>query len=181
MTKMLLRTSLSWSLSAAVLVWSLVPPAVQHSHAGGDDRAHAHDRADLGLEAANVHHHVHQADERAHAHSESSAAIVAGGEATHLHFEWLGFRLTLPVDGSSGDESGEPSDPELLFVRVGRTSLDQSHLGTGLDKSPTHLELDAVPTAIAAVRFTVTSSRLPLTSHPLCDRARHERSGVLLA
>lgn len=176
MAKGIPRALVNWLMAATVLAWSLSPPAVEHAHEGGADLTHQHDCA-AATDGAHGSYHAHDAEPR----SLAVVSEVPFGDASHLHFQWLGFRLTLPGDDAPTKKGEDRNSSKLLFVQASRTLLPQFQLGTRLDKSLTPLCLDAVATDIAAICPAV-SCPLPLvTTHPLCDRARHERSGVLLA
>jgi len=168
-------------MAASVLVWSLAPPPVQHRHEGGADLSHHHDGAvadHYGIDGADESHHAHHG---APAKSPRGVSEVIAEEAPHLHFQWLGFRLTLPDDDGPTQNGDDRNNSKLLFVQAGRMSLPQSHWGTRLDKSPTHPCLDTPATDVAAICPAISCHRAAVTVRPLCDRARHERSGVLLA
>jgi hypothetical protein len=109
------------------------------------------------------------------------AANEIGGEASHLHFQWFGFRLTLPDDDSPTKKGEDRCPSKLLFVQASRAAVPQVYSGNGLDTSPTILPLNAIAADVGAFCSPVLSSLLRLTPHPLCDRARHERSGVQLS
>lgn len=168
---------LSLLLSTTMLVWSMSPPAVRHAHEGGSDLSHHHDAAH-GTHDADGTHHNHDGGNR---RSLTVVSDVIADETSHLHFHWLGFRLTLPGDDSPTKTGDEPNSSKLLVIRSGRTPLPQFHSGGRLDKLLTPLCLNAAARDIAAMCPAVVGSLLSVATQPLCDRARHERSGVLLA
>jgi hypothetical protein len=149
--------------ATTVLAWSLAPPPIQHSHQGGRDLSHEHATA--------------------HAQHACQAAVepdAISDDASDLHCHWLGFRLALP-DGSPTKKGEDGGLSKLLFVQATRASLFQVHAGSRLDTAPALLPLNLAVADIAASRAPIFGSSSCVTSHPLCDRARHERSGVQLS
>jgi hypothetical protein len=180
------RALVSWLMAATVLAWSLSPPAVEHAHEGGADLTHQHDCAaatdgTYGSDHAHDAHSSEHAHDAEHTHSVAVVSAVPFGDASHFHFQWLGFRLTLPGDSLPTKKGDGSNTSKLLFVQASRPSLSQFQLGTRFDDSLTPLCLDAMATDIAATCPAVSGSLPLVKTHPLCDRARHERSGVLLA
>ncbi len=181
MAKNLPRASLNCLLSASLLVWSLAPPAVQHEHAGGTDLSHHHDRADAVPDAIHGACRLHRGNGWGQTDSAAAASKAIAGQASHFHFDWLGFRLMFPDPDSPTDKGQDHSTPKLLFIQAGRDSVPQVHLGSRLDKSLSLSSPDGIAIETAVACPATSCSFLRITSHPLCDRARHERSGVLLA
>jgi hypothetical protein len=148
-------------MAATVLAWSVAPPPIQHRHEEGADLSHHHDGGEPHLAVYAPH--------------------VIGGEVSHLHIEWLGLRLTLPDDGVPTKKGEDRGTSKLLFVQASRASVAQVCSPGGLGTSLTVLSLKTTDADVGASSPTVLNSLLRLTPHPLCDRARHERSGVQLA
>ena len=171
---------MSLLLAATVLAWSLSPPAVQHTHEGGIDLPHHHDCAVAVQDETDGVHLSHHASDCGQPYSVAVVSKAIAGQASHFHFEWLGFRLTLPDTDSPAKKGGDRSTSKMLFVQASRGSVPQVHSGSRLDTSLTLLSPDAIAADIEAACPAVSCSLLPVTSHPLCDRARHERSGVQL-
>jgi hypothetical protein len=160
---------------ATMLGWSVAPPPAQHRHIGGTDLSHQHESATTGFGCQPP-----RATDGGLNQAVAVGTSMIGGEASHLHFQWLGFRLTLPDD--SPTKKGEDRSPsKLLFVQASRASVPQAHTGGRLDTSLTLLPRDLVAADIASSCARVFCSLLWVESHPLCDRARHERSGVQLS
>lgn len=172
---------MSLLLSGTVLAWSLSPPAVQHAHEGGTDLCHHHGCADTDRDEGDGAHLSRHASDCRQTHSAAVVPNAIAGQASHLHFEWLGFRLTLPDTDSPSKKGEDRSASKLLFVQASRDSVPQVYSGTRLDRSLTLLSPQAVSADITAACPAVSCSLLPVIPHPLCDRARHERSGVQLA
>ena len=164
-------------LSALVLAWGIVPPAVRHGHEGGEDTTHRHDV---------VAHQGHDRDDRGH--STDATSQPAGSEVSpavlrslvvHLHWSLWGVDFSVPVseDDQQDDESNAAEPVLVRLVDSVPTPVAESNGSASIDPVTVwQLGLDSavVPTS------SLTTPRLA-QSAPLCDRARHERSGVLLA
>jgi hypothetical protein len=125
-------------------------PAWRHSHAGGD-RPHSHTH-DRELD------HCHE---------------TSGLEASHahLHITLFGVEFTLPVEPQE-DESDQGQSTLLVAAP---TAMEPG-------QSPPHFIAVAQPTLRLGVPLQIVPSFRCITASaaPLCDTARHERSGVLL-
>ena len=176
------RAALSLLLAATVLSWDLSPPPTQHSHEGGNDRSHHHgciDGADSRADDARLPHDV---DDQDHSSSAVASSMTISGHPSHWHFEWLGLRLTRPDSGSpTNKDDNHGGNSKLLYVQAGRSSIPQVHSGGRLDGSPALLPPDAIAAGTLCACANVSGSSPRATPHPLCDRARHERSGVQLS
>jgi hypothetical protein len=182
MSKRSARTSLSLFLAATVLAGGIFPPATRHGHEGGSDLSHRHDsRLQIQPER---HDYIARMEHPGDVPSHRRAAVPEGGAtadwSAHLHFVWLGFRLTLPDSGSSDKNGDVHNTKQLVFVRAGRDLTSSSHSGYGLDRALTLALQQALPD-VAAISPAFRCSFQPVVTSLLCDRARHERSGVLLA
>ncbi len=175
------RALMNLVMAATVLAWGIAPPPVEHSHHGGADLSHHHNGCDAGRAGAEIFPRADSVSDCGEPRSATLAAKGIGGEASHLHFQWLGFRLTLPDDDSPTKKGEDRCGSKLLFVQASRASLSQVYSGNGLDTSLTILALNAIAADGGASCSPVLCSLLRLTPHPLCDRARDERSGVQLA
>jgi len=176
-------------LTALVVAWGSVPPAIRHGHEGGDDTRHRHhghhanDQNARGHQECDAHWHHH--DDGAHRHfhersDESSrdiSSVMLAGPIVHLHWGWLGFHLSLPVSQHEPSDDGcngaEPVVLRLIDVLPTPTVGDCGVASHAL--SP------AVPFGVIGFAAVPPLPRSPdlLPAAPLCDRARRERSGVL--
>jgi hypothetical protein len=172
----LIESGLPVLLAASLLAaTTLATPSVVHSHSDGQ-RPHDHDPGECGFNES-AKRHVHRA-----AHHHDHEAIP---DADHLHEHayllFLGCAIPLPEsEQSDGSQRGSHPDRELLFAVPFRNELPRSAGGSFplqwwfTAAADNHLPCDVVveqegaPSIVAPVPF-------------LCDRARHERSGVLLA
>ena len=175
------RTLVKLLMAAAMLAWSVAPPPIQHRHDGGTDLSHHHDCDDAGYGRPDRSPQGYCASDVGKPHALIFAPEGIGGEASHLHFQWLGFRVTLPDGDSPTDKSEDRCSSKQLFVQARRASIPQACSSGTFDASQTVLPLNTIATDAGASHPPLLCSLLRLTSHPLCDRARHERSGVLLA
>lgn len=168
-------------LCAAVLVSGSKPVAMRHAHADGDiPHAHGryaceHPRSRVAHHRGHDHHH-HDGDE---AH-DAVLSLGAGAVVWHVHVWVLGFELTWPV---SPDSQTEDEAPEPVIVSLAESEL----LPPGLSPAKYGVVSDeCLPAKLADNSGFLRSDRRiqPAedwpSSPPLCDTARHERSGVQL-
>lgn len=181
MSKRLPKASLSLLLAATVLAAGIVPPAVEHGHEGGSDLSHRHDSR------LTVHHEqsgqIAEGADVGHAHPRGHVATLTGTiiveRSTHLHVSCLGFRLTLPDSEAPDNHSHHHAPCHMAYVRAGRDLTSPSQSGYGINGALT-LSFQPVLPDIAAISRDFRCSFHPVATSVLCDRARHERSGVLL-
>ncbi len=138
-----------------------------HSHAEHHGEAHAHHHG-------HEHEHEHEQDQQP---SSEDALVLHPAAIEHVHLNWLGFGLTIPVNEGDDDEHNNQLltlDIMLMGraeVPVGASDAEQLLLFELLS----HLQSRCV---IAPVEW-----RDPPTEHPplarLCDVARRARTGVL--
>ena len=169
---------MNYLLSLLVMAWGILPPALRHAHEGGDDASHRHAAQAAIGEPHDGHHHPH-ANEHGHSQAGNDAPALAKDWVVHAHWTLLGFEFSVPTPGSR-DVPKDPRAAEAVLVRLVDDLPTMSLRGNyslGLD-SLTWRE----PTA-PVVCPTLCPSRPsnPISSLPLCDSARFERSGVLLA
>jgi len=163
----------------AVLLWTTVPPAIVHSHNDGDDPAHRHEVRTPHHD----HHHGHYPSDAAdHAHARPAAVdrVESKTLATHCHWQLLGFWFALPTSGERGDGEENRDLAKLAIVDLAD--------GDGLASAPGSASAQAVgesspaaPPGFLPLASTPEGPQRQSSSTPLCDSARLERSGVLLA
>jgi hypothetical protein len=131
-------------------------PARQHSHAVGD-RPHSHDHAHCG----------HTEDGQSHQHQHNGV----GSSVAHVHVTLFGVDFTLPAD-SDDDEN---HDARCTFFGPAPNAIE-------LDQSASDFSAVAEPVFDAGepLAMVLTFRSIAASAAPLCDTARHERSGVLL-
>ena len=170
-----LRVLLAGSLLAAT---TLATPSVVHSHWGGQ-RPHDHDPGERIL-SQSAQRHTHRAGPD-HRHHEHHTVPAADDLHEHVYVAFLGCTIPLPEPAEpDGSHQGPHPDRGLPFAVSFRNELPRSAGGSFplpwwfASVADNHLLCDRVveqegpPCKVAPAPF-------------LCDRARHERSGVLLA
>jgi len=173
------RISLKLLLAAAVLAWTTVPPAIVHSHNDGDDPAHRH-------QVRGPHHdycHGHDSSDAAdHAHARPAAldCVESKTLATHCHWQWLGFWFALPISGERGDGEENRDLAKVAIVDLADGDGLASATGSALAQAVCQPS-PAAPPGFLPSASTPQGSQRSTSSTPLCDSARLERSGVLLA
>ena len=156
-----MRTQRFIAVVLAVSTLFIGVPARQHSHAAGD-RPHSH------LHARHVHAHdvdAHHGHDHEHAHNGVDSSYA------HVHVTLFGVDFTLPAD-SDDDENHD--------VRC--TFLGPAPSGVETDQSNSQLSVVAEPVMGAGRPLSIVPPfrSIAAAAAPLCDTARHERSGVLL-
>jgi hypothetical protein len=182
-------------LCAAVLV---LPSrvAVQHAHAGGDKphthgsgddcgtgtEGHRHDGDNDRLDGhRHPHAHPHDRPQEPSRQAERSAEVAGISPWTaHVHVWLLGFPLTLLVmpDSGTDDDGSQPlvvSKADNQFLRARSASSDCGWLSDYCVRATLSPDARPVPPAPCLQQGEDRSS-----SPPLCDTARHARSGVQL-
>jgi hypothetical protein len=163
-------------LLLALLAWAIVPPAIRHGHEGGEDSNHRHD--------AGTHHGQDNgecepsSDQDSHVAGTDEAPVVLRSLFVHLHWRLFGIELSVPVSQDDQPDDGT-DDAKPVVVR-----WDDSLPTPGRDNSDSTVNAPATASQLGlpGVVAAASSSRPPnlVPTAPLCDRARHERSGVLL-
>lgn len=161
-------------LSASVLMWGMVPPAIRHSHEGGTDPEHRHDAvAEYGQEHGGHH------DGADHRHEEwrLSVSVALRAFAVHLHWDLFGVDFSMPAS-----QDGEQDTRAFRSALIRLVDELPTLIPGGRDSQSVPWVAPAAP-APDLVAVPTSPSRPPnlVASMPLCDRARRERSGVLLA
>lgn len=166
----LLHHSLCVTLSAALLLTNGLPMAVQHAHPVGANLSHhSHEAPVVGLDAAAGH--------RGRIAALSPASLTEVTE--HIHLLWLGMEFTLPAP------KGHKSDTRVSDTGAGMLArlTDQGASEASPAPSPLLLADLALIGKACCDGFPqmarVGASR-DVASLPLCDSARHARSGVQL-
>ncbi len=162
MTDEPLRALMSLLLSAVMLTGGSGLPSFCHSHVGGD-RVHDHDCA------AHQSDNPHSLDPKDDGH----ALCMTEAAVAHVHFHWLGFEFSLPLDS---EDNGEDQPPPFLAPGC---SPQCTALGSSSTAPVLHLHAE-----VAVASFPVVVEQLArrvvsqVSALPLCAKASHERSGV---
>jgi hypothetical protein len=176
------RSLLSMLMSAAVLACSIMPPGVRHAHIGGNDLSHRH--AGVATNALNQQHHDHCANSGDHCNGFQPnniliASELPGQRASHLHLMCLGFQLTLPDSSHSAKQGTDTGNSQLVNVRTTEYIRSTQQHNIGVEKLLIPVCQESTTDGVTAIHAIVLSSQT-VTTTLLCDRARHERSGVQL-
>jgi hypothetical protein len=166
--------TLRWMLAAwMLLVTSVTSSTIVHGHSGGN-LSHQHDKSDCTLSRSFVPvpcHDGHNGD----------ANLSAVDIHRHGCFTLLGAVTYLPIPGEpTGSHGKSPIGWETIVVVSSAQSVRtiSKALTAG---EPGHVSLVGVAigcTYESKQRGTLLAGIAPVSS--LCDRARHERSGVQL-
>ncbi len=144
-------------VGVALLVMAGFSTGLRHAHSGG----HQHDHGIAGSRCV-----------------DGSFASWASAPL-HMHVSLLGFQFTLPAD-ESDDSDSEPRGDHPVLVRLIDDDLSDSATRAPLDEAPA--SMGEFSSAVVIQRVPRDQSRTSDThGWPLCDSARHERSGVLRA
>ena len=170
------RKTLNLLLSALVLAWGIVPPGVLHTHAGGDDSTHRYSNAH---EVACHDSHDHDSDDEHHDHATLPDVSLLADSVVHLHWQFLGIEFSMPVPEQTAEGDDDRGTLPSALAPVMNEAVPAIQLGSSLGR----VFLGAVcAPSTDVVRDLEPVPRPPnlVTSIPLCDSARFERSGVLL-
>ncbi len=171
------KKTLSLLLSALVLAWGLIPQGVQHAHEGGIDLTHRHGACD---EVAHHASHCRDSSEGHHEHATEFNVVSLRGSTTHLHWRLLGLEFSMPRPEAPTDGGEDRGMVPTTIVRTVHQLASGAWVGPLSDRA---LPLAAVPASLAVVDESTAAgvSATAATSIPLCDVARRELCGVLLA
>ena len=162
-------------LSFAVLVGGAMPPS--HAHRDGDF-PHRHGQKSgvlLHTDAHFSHSHRHDPD-----HHDQQTGLLDSGPRGHVHLTIFGIDLAFSHSCEGNSPCEAANDDQVAAVRLvdgkGQISKGQRLLPL--------FELGDVRCGCDWHKCAVPSpspAPPPVTTHPLCETARHERSGVLRA
>ena len=164
-------------LSALVLAWGMVLPGVEHAHVGGHVPAHRHEECH---ELAHHGSHYHDSDDEHHDNATVPDVSMLADYVLHLHWRFFGMEFSMPAP----DEPADHGDDEGTVLPAIVRATNEEGLTTQAGPSFGRVLLAVICTPNAdVVRNLKPIPRPPnlVTSSPLCDSARLERSGVLLA
>jgi len=168
-----INTTVRLLLSAVLLLPGSGVSEIRHAHAGGHP---PHNHKGIDRRVRNSHHHDLISSEVAGCCPEITDCV------SHIHISWFGFHFThpSPIDSKGGDSGSREgagtafvqSLSEADFVVSSRNVVTALLLFVGDDPGSGHKIIES-----ARGHF----SSMPATGAPLCDTARHERSGVQLS
>jgi hypothetical protein len=165
-----------WLLASWMLTGALLPPvSITHAHENGGQH-HRHDSATHSQIAATASHRTFETP--GHADRECDSAASADVHQ-HVFLGWLGSVRCSPIPNPSDKPPPLPADGFSLPLVAACPSCPASAFSSPswLSTSPPNSEKPIVqpPTQILGRGPSVAPTSA------LCDRARHERSGVQLA
>lgn len=170
-------------LSAATLLSGITPPALRHAHAEGEaphDHDHRNGQSPRHIDPARTHHeHSHDHDHPHHGPTLSDHVVNDATSHVHACFFWL--QLVIP----DGQNEHPPHAPDLAGGRasfLARAAVSDVLI---LARAIPGYVFACLPwgytaEAAQAARSHPQGGRQRLSSIPLCDSARGERSGVQL-
>lgn len=166
-------------LAALLAVCAIAPSAIRHVHPMMDGGP-VHHRHDGGQGLVDGHHHHADGHTDHRICPESRLLDMVGGQMWHLHIQFLAFELTLPDPPS--DEDDDDSSRGVGCVMLWSAPYAPafgSMVSWHVKHVVTHPVVPGLRDATSMQAVVLFEPRI--LSAPLCDRARQERSGVLLA
>ena len=169
----LLHDVVCWLLSVVLLLTNGWPVAIQHAHDVGDNPYHHSHRP---------YHHSHRTDRSASIAvmpTVSGAAGAIAGATEHVHMLWLGWELTiLPPKGCRPNPCPSAGGSGMLAELAAKGAANGETMSSA---APVAAPLVLEPIELPHAATRSTDSGLTIAALPLCDTARHLRSGVQLA
>jgi hypothetical protein len=154
-----------FSLATILLLANGTGPALQHAHADGETR-HTHDAPATEIrEAGHKHSHVHP------------HTAELSGFCSHLHFSVLGIAFT-SLPPNPDDDSDQW--PRLVLSPLGGGSVVGDLSGSECNPLVVVNMDDRLAETRPISHWADRFASMPAVAAPLCDTARHERSGVQL-
>jgi hypothetical protein len=179
MPRQISRKLLGLLLTAMMLATSVIPPGYRHSHEGGNDLSHGHADVSHSVSDRFVGNVFPETCHDSHFFDGCLAENSLGDDKTHLHFKIFGISVALPETNRSNEKSGEDShDNQFVSIRASEDILPVTQSNSDARNLLVPISQDFTPHSIAV--FAIPYSLQSATSTLLCDRARHERSGVQL-
>jgi len=170
-------------IAASVLLTGTVTPGMSHAHGGG---CRPHEHRDQQQSAHKHSHHGHSHASCQHPHAPSDPRTNSAGICTtctrHVHISCFGWSLTLPGESGDGNSADQVSGSHGVIVvrpfdvNAAATSSEAAFGAASGMADAGEISCFSLP-ALDRPRF----SSAPIAAGPLCDTARHERSGVQLS
>jgi hypothetical protein len=177
------RPLLTVMLSAILLAGSMMPQGIRHKHSGGSDLSHKHRNLSSTSPSHSHHDETLHGDDHSQSCRSQSPTTVGGSLwecATHLHFEWFGLQWAFPDSGKAADENRDTNESQLVSLCSSEYLGITPQQNIRIEKFSL-LVYPCSPLQVSGEIQVVNFFSQPVTINLLCDRARHERSGVLLA
>jgi hypothetical protein len=183
MLRRVFRNLLGLLLTAMMLAASVIPPGYRHAHEEGGDLRHGHS-SDFNLAHSGTAGNACQENGHpSHAPDLFNGCTVENSPAydkAHRHFQIFGVSVTLPDTHRSSEKSGDDSPKnQIVSIRTTKDILPAGQSEKVLGNWSVFISLNYSPHT-AILPSSISHSLQSATSALLCDRARHERSGVQL-
>ncbi|HVX15041.1 MAG TPA: hypothetical protein VHC22_27870 [Pirellulales bacterium] len=163
----LLHEGVCWLLSAVLLLNNGWPVAIRHSHdVGGNPYSHSHriDRAAASPAIPVV----------------NNAEGAVAGVTDHVHMLWLGWEVVvLPPKGCRPSPCPSATASGMLAQHVEKNAHDRFDWISSNVQALTACTAESISSACAV--WLESDSIMRVAALPLCETARHLRSGVQLA
>ncbi|MBD3675744.1 MAG: hypothetical protein HUJ26_19725 [Planctomycetaceae bacterium] len=174
------RTFMSLLLTAGMLFASFTPPALLHAHEDGHQTHDHYSQQDIDTAGEHLHEHSHaHENEHTHCHPKQPASQFVPSLASHIHLTLFGFEFTLPKGQTPGEDNENGSGSSTVIRWLDREINARSSISTDYLLNNLLVLVSDDLEKIDAVASQETSE-VTLSSLPLCDSARRERSGALL-
>lgn len=173
---------MSLLLSVLVLALEVVPPGVEHAHAGGGDSSHRHGKCQEAAhhDLHSFHSHAPHSGEKHHEYETVSDESLLADLVSHLHWQFFGVDFSMPISENPTGGTDDEEDVSSAYLCVVREIMPVIQIDTSFDR----MLLAACMLNVVEVVWSQDPipRRLDLvTAIPLCDSARFKRSGVLLS
>lgn len=171
-------------LSALVLVLGVVPPGVEHAHAGGENSSHQHDKCHETAhnDLHSSHSHDHHSSEKHHEHKTAPADKSRLADlVSHLHWQFFGIDFSMLIPEKPANNTDDEENLPPAVIRAMEDVVPAIQAGPSFGRM-----LLAATCTLNVVDVVWSQEPVPrpsnlVTTIPLCDSARLERSGVLLS
>ena len=180
MTTFRFQTGVSLVLSALMLTGGVAPLGIRHAHAEGGKR-HRHE----GEQTASSHEdHAHHSESHTHhdaqlpAHKPGCGCSSIADAISHIHVTLLGVDFVLPTSDTPDNQQNDDLSDSVVVWLCGESYTGQLTQQNPRELLPLHARTLDLENVERFVRFI--SGSPPVTSQPLCDSARLERTGVRL-
>jgi hypothetical protein len=162
-------------LTATLLAPGTLPLGLAHAHPGANRPHHHHDdEVGLGAPGDDVpYDDCHR--------PEPPGPVIESTSTPHVHLSWFGLELTIPGASGTGHAGDGDQGGTIIAPARGQDMADARAGETLPSLIPLLIDL-SLPTWVGRPPSAPPSRPAPTpnASPPLCDSARHERSGVQL-
>jgi hypothetical protein len=181
MLRRIFRNLLGLLLTAMMLASSVIPPGFRHAHAGGDDLNHGHsnDPYSVSDRISGNEYKISRPCQDIPVFDGYTFENSLGDNTTHRHFQLFGFSVALPDTNHSPKRGDDSPNNQFVSIRATENISLVTQSNSDMRNWLMPISQDYSPYSVTALS-AIPYSLQPVTSTLLCDRARHERSGVQL-